>query len=275
MNILNNQKEPKNILKRYRVEVESTTVAGQKTEGFVWAENEESAKEKVLNSMLKEEFGGAFLDSPLQIITAEEVTLPPHNITNIIDNMAEYIDDIRHLSDSEKYLSLLTQYVTDYFKNVEFSREHARSLAIFGVDRTYRVVTTLDPVDKYTRFFLARVMSLIWAVIQKSNINVFYIVDNTFSSDAKFETMVEMFQLMGFAVVMPYSEHGNLMYEEMEKQIKNYMADSKMIMYVEKDTSVNYIDNVKTLAKESNYLCMFRNKAANISLVELVDSKIS
>ena len=266
--------EPKKILKRYRVEVESTTVPGEKTEGFVWAENEESAKEKMVNSMLKEEFGGAFLDSPLQIVTAEEITLPPHNITNIIDNMAEYIDDTRHLSDSETYLSLLMQYVVDYFKNIEFNKDHARSLAIFGMDRAYRVITTLDPVDKYTRFFLARVLSLIWAVIQKSNINIFYIVDNTFSSDAKFETMVEMFQLMGIAEVAPYSEHGNLTYEEIEKRIKGFMADSKMIMYVEKDASVNYIDKVKKLARESDYLCLFRNKAANISLVEVIDSKI-
>lgn len=278
MNILNdqnNQKEPEKLLKRYRVIATSLNSEGEKTEGDVWAENEETAKDAMLKSLIKNESDGVLLDSPTQMITAEEINLQPRSITDIIDNIRFYIQAMRENEDMETLPNLLTSYATDYFKDVDFNKENAKNLAIFGVDRSYRTITTLEPIDKYTRFFIAKVMPPIWREIQKQNINVFYIVDNTFSSDEKFETMVEMFQLMGIAVVSPYSGQGHSTYEEVEKQIKDYMAELRMVMYVEKDDSINYLDRVKELARESNYLCIFRNKGATISLVELIDSKIN
>lgn len=276
MNILNdqnNQNEAEKPLKRYRVIAQSLIGDGVQTEGVVWAKNEESAKDAMLKSLIEKESDGVLLDSPSQMITAEEIDLQPHTITDIIDNTRYYIEAMRENEDMETLPNLLSQYAGDYFKSVNFNREHAKNLAIFGIDRTYRTITTLNPVDKYTRAFVAKVLPSLWKEIQNQNTNVFYIVDNTFDNDEKFETMVEMFELMGFAVVTPYSKQRNLPYEDVEKQIKEYVASSKMIMYAEKDESINYIDRIKELAKESDYLCMFRNKGATISQVELIDNK--
>lgn len=273
MTTQNNQNKPKKTLKRYKVVAESLTVDGEKTEGDVWAENEESAKEIMLESLIEKESDGVLLDSPLQMITAEEINLQPHTITDIIDNIRYYIEAMRENEDTETLPNLLLQYAEDYFKNINFDREHAKNLAIFGIDRTYRTITTLNPVDKYARSFVAKVLPILWQAIQNQNTNVLYIVDNTFDNDEKFETMVEMFELMNFAVVTPYNKQGNLQYEDVEKQIIDFVADSKMVMYVEKDASVNYLDKVLEIAKELDYLCIFRNKAATNALVELIDSK--
>ncbi|HRH23110.1 MAG TPA: hypothetical protein PK295_00550 [Candidatus Magasanikbacteria bacterium] len=269
----NNENEPKKLLKRYRVVAESLTVEGEKTEGDVWAENEESAKSIMLKSLIEKESGGVLLDSPLQMITAEEINLQPRTVTDIIDNIRYYIEAMRENEDIETLPNLLSQYAEDYFKEVNFNRKNARNLAIFGIDRAYRTITTLDPVDKYTRSFVAKVLSTLWKTIQNQNTNVFYIVDNTFDNDEKFNTMVEMFELMGFAVVTPYHKQECVVYEEVETQINGYMESSRMIMYVEKDDSVNYLDKIKELAKESDYLCMFRYKAVTNSQMELIESR--
>ncbi len=71
------------------------------------------------------------------------------------------------------------------------------------------------------------------------------------------------------AAVTPHGEKGNLGYEEVEKLIKDYMTQVRNIMYVEKDASVNYLEKILNIAKESNYLCVFRNKAPNDSNIEV------
>lgn len=269
----NNENESKKPLKRYRVVAESLIVEGEKNEGDVWAENEESAKSAMFKSLIEKESDGALFDSSLLMITAEEIDLQPRRITDIIDNIRYYIEAMRENQDVEELPNFLSQYAEDYFKNVNFNRENARNLAIFGIDRAYRTITTLDPVDKYTRSFIAKVLPTLWKTIQNQNTNVFYIVDNTFDTDEKFDTMVEMFELMGFAVVTPYYKQECVVYEVVETQINEYMESSRMIMYVEKDDSVNYLDKVKELVKESDYLCMFRYKAFTNSQVELIESR--
>jgi hypothetical protein len=263
------------VMKRYRVFAQSLVNEGDKIEAVVWAESEESAKNAMYENLIKTELDGALLESPAQMITAEEVTLLPHKITDIVDNIAIYIDEMKLTDDVDTLPNLLTEYTKEYFDNVEFNQEMAKNLAIFGFDRAYRIITILEPADKYARVFITKVMPAIWKAIQDHNINVFYILDNTFSSEEKFETMVELFQLMGVAVVTPYTKQGLKNYETIEKEIADKMADKKMIMYVEKDATINYLEQIKALASQSDYLCLFRNKGFRNSHVELIDSKLS
>lgn len=261
-------------MKKYRVVAQSMTGEGEKHEYIIEAINEEMAKETVLNLNLKDEFGGVFLDSPAQLMTVEEIDLEPHKITDLIDNIAIYIEEMRLTEDTETIPKKLVQFAFDYLKNVEFNKEHAKNLAIFGIDKTYRVVANLEIMDKYTRVYFATVLPYLWGAIQNQNINIFYILDNTFSKDGKFEAVVELFELMDMVVITPYSNKGVVEFEEVKNQIEDNMKSSKMIVYIEKDTSVNYLDGVQEIASNSTYLSLFRNQASNISQVALIDSNI-
>ncbi len=261
------------ILKKYRVLSQSLVGEDIKREFVIEAENEESAKKIAFNLLLKDESNGVLLDSPGQMLTAEEVDLKPHKITDLIDNMEAYIDEMRKTEDVETIPKELKQYAWEYFREVEISKEDLQKLAIFVADKTYRVVSYIELMDNYTRAFFAKVIPYLWDALQNRGVDIFYILDNQLRED-RFRAIVELFEFTGMAIVTPYGKDGSLEYEAVEKQIKNYMAPIRNIMYVEKDASVNYLDKVTKLAKESKYLCIFRNKAPTNSKVEVFNSEM-
>src|SRR3989339_659807 len=258
-------------MKNFNVVAQSLVSDSIKKEFIIEAESEELAKEIAMNRMIEEETNNMLLDSPSMMMTAEEISLTPRNITNIIDNIEFYIGEMRKNKDDETIPKNLKEYAWQYFRDVEIDKEKLKGLAVFVVDKVYRVVANLTVVDNYTRAFFAKVIPFFWDTFSNRGVDIFYIVDNTFKNDGKFEAIVELFQFTGMAVVTPYNESGVLDYETVEKQIKEYMAPLRMIMYLEKDASVNYLDQILKLAKESQSLSIFRNKASNDSQVELLN----
>ncbi len=198
--------------------------------------------------------------------------LNPKNITDIIDNIELYIDEMRKTEDDESIPKQLKQYAWEYFREIEISKEKLEKLAIFIIDKTYRVAADMTMVDRYTKAFFAKVIPFFWDTFQGRGIDIFYIVDNTFKDDGKFESIVELFEFTGMAVIIPYSKQNDLKYEEVKKLIKDYMEPLRMIFYLEKNTDLNYLDRVIKLAKESKYLCIFRNTGSNDSSIEVINS---
>lgn len=52
--------------------------------------------------------------------------------------------------------------------------------------------------------------------------------------------------------------------------IKKYMDNTRNIVYIEKDASVNYLDQMKKIAEDSKYLSIFRNSVPtdpNITII--------
>lgn len=264
-------------MKKYKVTAKPLIGDYHAKEYTVEAENEKSAHEIALNRLIKEEGDDGLLDSPSYQLVLEEVgyfyehEFRPRTITDLIDHLEDYVAEMRKTEDSETIPKFLKQYAWEYFREVTITKDDLKKLAIFVVDKTYRIAANLRLMDKYTKAFFALVIPYLWDAIQNRGVDIFYIVDNTFNEDGRFEAIVELFQLSGMAVVTPYNDDGNREYIEVEQQIRGFMSPIRMIMYIEKDASVNYLDQVSKIAKDSKYLTILRNKASSESLVEVFD----
>ncbi len=261
-------------MKKYKVSTQPLVGGGASKEYVIEAESEESAKEMALSRMIAEESDGALLESPGQIFVAEEVGYfyghesQPRNVTDLIDNLEILISEMRKTEDAETIPKYLKQYAWEYFREVEIDKEALQRLAIFVADRTYRIISNLKVMDDYTRAYFATVFPFLWDTLQNRGVDTFYILDNELHDD-RFRAVVDLFKLTGVAVVTPYGEAGNLECENVEVKIREYMTPVRNIMYIEKDASVNYLDSVLKIAKESSYLCIFRNKSPDDPNVEV------
>ena len=142
-------------------------------------------------------------------------------------------------------------------------------------------------------------------MLQSHGVSTLYILDNEIRED-KFMLTVHLLSISGIAVVTPYMVKGNyhkfMTIEEQGKWalsfttedfdpnkvimtmdsseflrdmetidlVKKYMEHNRNIAYIEKDASVNYLDEVRKIAKSSNYLSIFRNLAPNDSNVTVL-----
>lgn len=257
-------------MKDYRVLAQPLTGEEEKREYFVEAENEEDAKKLAFDQMLAREHNDALLDNPAQMFTADEITFHPRKISDLIDNIEFYIEKMRSTHDMDVVPEMLRQYAQGYFRDVPLDDKALQALALFTMDKTYRVAAYLEMMDNYTRAYFAKVIPHFWDYLHNRGLSIFYIVDNTFRNDGRFEAITELFTLTGIAVVAPYGADGALSYEEVERQIKKNLDEKRIVMYIEKDATVNHLDRVKELAKVPGYLAIFRNKASANPNVEII-----
>ncbi|MEK9207329.1 MAG: hypothetical protein AAB922_02530 [Patescibacteria group bacterium] len=257
-------------MKSFRVLAQPLSGEEQKREYFVDAENEVDAKKLAFDKMFARESDNALLDSPGQILTTDEITFNPRKISDLIDNIEYYITKMRKTEDMDVIPEMLKQYALNYFRDVPLNDEAIRALALFTMDKTYRVAAYLEIFDNYTRAYFAKVIPYFWDYLHNNGLGVFYIVDNTFQNDGRFEAITELFSLTGIAVIVPYDNEGVLEYAVVESKIKEQMVEERITMYIEKDSSVNYLEQVKNLATKSDYLCIFRSKASANPLVEVL-----
>lgn len=254
-------------MKAFRVLAQPLMGEEEKREYFVEAENEDDAKKLAFDMMLAREHNDALLDSPAQMFTADEITFQPRKISDLIDNIEYYVGKMRSTNDTDIVPEMLRQYAMSYFKDVPLDDKALRALALFTMDKTYRVAANLEIMDIYTKAYFAKVIPHFWDYLHNRGLSIFYIVDNTFRNDGKFEAIIELFTLTGISIIAPYSTEGPLPYEEVERQIKENLKEKKIVMYIEKDASVNYLDPVKQLAIAPGYLALFRSKAsANLNV---------
>src|SRR5579859_2440628 len=182
-------------MKKYRVSAQPLIGEGVTKEYVVEAENEEAARKLALDRLIAEESNDGLLDSPNYMLTAEAVGYfyghenQPRTITDLIDNIEMYVEEMRKKDDEEIIPKYLKQYAWEYFREKELSKDDLKKLAIFVVDRTYRIAAELVRIDKYTRAYFTLVIPFFWDTLQDRGIDIFYIVDNTFKEDRKFEAI--------------------------------------------------------------------------------------
>jgi len=222
--------------------------------------------------------------------------LEPKNITDVVDNIALYISEMRKTKDVKSIPESLEQYIWEYFREIEVDKEKLRSLAIFLADRTYRYAASSTELDNFTRVFFGSVATALWDALQARGVDMFYILDNEIRED-RFMLTIQLFAVSGVAVVTPYkikeNYHKYMTIEEQVKWvlsfdgkdfdpkkftmtidssedlrnmevidlIKKCMKHTRNIAYIEKDDSVNYLDEVIKIAKESKYTSVLRNRA--------------
>lgn len=222
--------------------------------------------------------------------------LQPKKITDIVDNIDVYLSEMRKRGDKTEIPKQLNEYSWNFFRDVNPDKEKLNSLAIFLADHIYRYAAASELIDNYTKVYFMTVFTNLWDAIQSRGVDTFYILDNTIRED-RFHLTIQLFALTGMAIVAPYAVMGNyIKYMSLEEQakwvlsfdkeafdpkkvtitidssdylreeetldlIKKYMEHSRNIVYIEKDDSVNYLDKVIDLSKNSSYTSFLRNKA--------------
>lgn len=225
-----------------------------------------------------------------------DTNLQPKRITDILDNIDIYLNEMRKNKDMKTIPNALTNYIWNFFRDINPDKEKLKMLALFTADHTYRYASRVELTDDYTEIYFASVVSVLWDTFQARGVDTFYILDNELRED-RFMLTIKLFALSGVAVVTPYVVKGSyhkymtieeqakwalsfsnedfdpkkytitidasddMRYMEVINLIKKYMQHTRNIVYIEKDASINYLDQVKLLAKESKYLGVFRNIA--------------
>ncbi len=222
--------------------------------------------------------------------------LQPQNITDLVENIDLFLEEMRGNQDLKEIPNSLTNYIWGYFRDINPDKEKLKVLALFLADRTYRYAAEVRLIDEYTKMYFASVFTVLWDTIQSRGVDTFYILDNELRDD-KFMLTILFFALSGVAVVTPYVVKGSYQkYMTIEEQagwalsftaedfdpkkysitldsseilrnieiidlIREYMTHTRNILYIEKDSTVNYLEEVKKIATESKYMSIFRNKA--------------
>lgn len=226
-----------------------------------------------------------------------EANLEPKRITDIIDNIDIYLAEMRKNDDKVELPNKLNNYIWSFFRDINPDKEKLQSLSVFLADHIYRYSASATQVDDYTRIYFASVVTKLWDAIQDRGVDTFYILDNEIRDDRLMLT-IQLFALSGVAVVIPYMiKDVYQKYMTLEEQakwvlsfdtedfdpkkytmtidgggdvvrgmdvidlLKEYMKHTRNIAYIEKDSSVNYLEEVQQLARESKYMSVLRNKA--------------
>lgn len=213
---------------------------------------------------------------------------------------------MRKRKDGKEIPESLTNYIWNYFRDTNPDKDQLNTLAIFLADQTYHYAAYTSLTDDYTRLYIASVFTYLWDTLQSRGIDMFYILDNELRND-RFMLTMQLFALSGVAVVTPYMVKGIYQkymtleeqaewalsfneedcdpktqtmtidgngeysrYAEVADLIEKYMKQLRNIVYIEKDASVNFLDQVKQIAKESKYLSVFRNHAPDIPKITVI-----
>ncbi len=201
-------------------------------------------------------------------------TLKPNQIRDIVFRIFEYLPEMRKMEKDEvvEFVRFLENYVKEYFSK-ETDDLKLKKMSVELTDELYLQISAFELGDIHTDGYFGIVVNrLFWELSQKG-VLCFFILDNSLRDD-RFKMSVELYKSSGFNSVYPYDvdelkyseEYTRLPvkdYKSIEKEIDEARSNKRHIFYVEKDDSVNYLENVLHLAEEfqSEYVCIFRNKA--------------
>lgn len=198
--------------------------------------------------------------------------LKPKKIRDIISRSEEYLTAMRGMEDrGAEFFVFLQEYIKDYIENEKDNLK----LKVLGVELTdllYLVVSILTLRDAHTTMYYTNIIGYFFRLLAGRKVLFFYVLDNTLRDD-RFRLTIELYEAAGFSVVYPYNlgdldfseKYTKLQtrdYKAIEKEIDAAREKKEHILYVEKDSSVNYLDDVLHLAEEfqGEYECVFRNK---------------
>ncbi|MGH7202876.1 MAG: hypothetical protein ACREHC_00345, partial [Candidatus Levyibacteriota bacterium] len=127
----------------------------------------------------------------------------PQAITDLIDKIDIYLEEMREKKDKIEIPKKLSNYIWGYFRDINPDKEKLKLLALILADHTYRYASSVMLTDDYTQIYFASVYSVLWDAIQARGVDTFYILDNEIRED-RFLLTVQLFALSGVAVVTPY-----------------------------------------------------------------------
>jgi len=200
----------------------------------------------------------------------------PQNVTDLVENIDSYIQQTRDVSNDESMalLNFWEDYVKETIRGLDKNSDNNKDLVTKITDTLYRKAVNFSIIDLYTNGYIAIVLHrLFWELSQKGA-RIFYVVDNSMP-DNSLRCILEQLPPAGFAVITPHiadkieykpvnTQTDSLSYEEIENKIKEALEFGKNIIYVERDSSVNYLDKVVELARNASdeYSKIYRNTGA-------------
>ncbi len=203
-------------------------------------------------------------------------TLKPKKIQDIVFRIHEYLSEMRSMKRDEiiEFVDFLESYIKDYFSK-ETNDLELKKLSVELTDMLYLQISAFELRDIHTDGYLGAIVNLLFQELSQKGVLCFFILDNSLRDD-RFKLIVEFYKTSGFDPVYPYltdelkfsNEYTKLPakdYKSIEKEIDEARSKKHHILYVEKDDSVSYLENVLHLAEEFQieYVCIFRNNAPN------------
>lgn len=153
---------------------------------------------------------------------------------------------------------------------VEFGQMNVGSAWHAGIsapDVLYCAICRLTVLDRFTRRYVETVIMHYFRLLAERGVRCFYIVDNTIRED-RFGSIVELFELAGFAVVSPHLQDDD--WPALDRRLRQHVKENRHVFYVEKDTSVNFLDAVRQLATDSGLVSTFRREASDTGMIEIL-----
>lgn len=207
-------------------------------------------------------------------------------IPDIIFRIDELLEMLRQLPVKEfsQVISYLETFIRQYFDECKLNEQELRQFASSMVDQMYVEISHFNKRDIYTDGFFGIVINRLFFELAQKAIRIFYILDNQLRDD-RFKIAVELFNASHFSVIYPYTAkelfYGDgytrlplADYRKVENQISNCIELKKNIFYVEKDDSVNYLNDIPKISNKyrNEYVYVFRNQGPlkNFELLELL-----
>jgi hypothetical protein len=202
-----------------------------------------------------------------QLKEGDRINITPKLSSDSIELMEVYIAYMRAHEDFDTVPEVMNRFNDQIFTGKDTSLDQLRQLAVYTVDKIYRIAAELEVRDEYTVTYFKKVVARFMQSLQDKGIEIFYILDNKIRED-RFKLTVMLYELSGATVVTPYISDKTLSFEDVEERFKSPMAHGRNIVYIEKDASVNYIEKVMKIAAESRYIGVFRNYAPSNNYIE-------
>ena len=204
-----------------------------------------------------------------QLKEGDRINITPKLSSDSIELMEVYIAYMRAHKDFETVPDTMNHFNDQIFVGKDISLDQLRQLAVYTIDKIYRIAAELEIRDEYTTVYFKRVVARLMKSFQDKGIELFYILDNEIRQD-RFELAVMLYEWSGATVVTPYIGDKTLSFEEVEERLKSPMAHGRNIVYIEKDASANYIEKVMKMATESKYVGLFRNYEPSESYLKVL-----
>jgi hypothetical protein len=204
-----------------------------------------------------------------QLEEGGRINITPKLSSDSIELMEVYIAHMRANEDLETVPDMMNRFNDQIFTGKDISLDQLRQLAVYAVDKIYRIAAELEVCDVYTVTYFKKVVARFMQSLQDKGIQIFYILDNEIRED-RFKLAALLYELSGATVVTPYISDKTLSFEEVEERFKSPMAHGRNIVYIEKDASVNYMEKVMKIATESKYIGIFRNHEPSDNYVKIL-----
>jgi hypothetical protein len=110
-----------------------------------------------------------------QLKNGERINLTPWLSTDSIELMEVYIAYMRANEDFDTVPDMMNRFNDQIFVGKGTSMDQLRQLAVYAIDKIYRIAAELEVYDSYTEVYFKKVIARFMKALQDKGIEIFYI----------------------------------------------------------------------------------------------------